>query len=87
MAFVAGLQDVVENHPWALAASVVLSSGTAAYLQSEHYKVRSPASVLHCIGLVFELRSNESLPIATPYSDRGSLVLASAQLHRGKEVL
>jgi hypothetical protein len=35
----ASLQGFASDHPWALAASVALVTGTAAYLQSQHYKV------------------------------------------------
>jgi hypothetical protein len=40
MAAMASAQDFVSSQPWAVIASVLIVAGTAAYLQSPHYKVR-----------------------------------------------
>jgi hypothetical protein len=39
MAAMASAQDFVSSQPWAVIASVLIVVGTAAYLQSPHYKV------------------------------------------------
>jgi hypothetical protein len=39
MSVLGKLQELAANEPWAVAASVAVVAGTAAYMQSPHYKL------------------------------------------------